>query len=452
MVQYTDKQKLAYYKKKSSMKGKSSNVKPSYSVSGSGDYKTVANRFYKNYKKPYRYPGAGAAIGGAIGGAFGRPALGSALGSGAHSLVKTVTGFGDYNVSQNSLVYNRDAVPEFSVNNERCTMLTHKEFITDVVGSTLFTKQEFRINPNIGTTFPWLSSIAENYEQYVVQGMIFEYKTTCATAIGSTNTALGTVVLATQYNSLSPPFQSKQQMENYEFAISSVPSQSIMHPIECDPNQTQCGGIFNMADPADASGDTRLYDIGRFTIATVGMQAASVIGELWVTYKICLLKPRLRTDDDESAVLFSNNPGTIISGLPFGTPANWLPINTAFDTKLITVLSGTTLSIMPGYLGVLCINIFWDMAGVGPNGNGPTTINFVGCVNVTQNLLSNTYTFPQILAAGGNGNMVQLIYVKCLGNLIQTIECLGFVSTASMQTCRILAISFPSEYIDYPYV
>lgn len=233
--------------RKSVKKGYSKDDKIAY-------YKKLAAKTYrKNSRKPYKYPGvgrhyggmAGAALGNALypgaGGAIGS-ALGSVVGQGAHALVKNITGFGDYKVSKNSLVYNKDAIPEFGGSNKRCTMITHREFIKDIVGSDSFNVEHFRINPGLSNTFPWLSSVANNWEQYVVQGMVFEFKTTCATAIGSTNTALGTVVLATQYNSLAAEFSNKQQMENYEFSQSSVPCESILHAIECDPHQTQCGG------------------------------------------------------------------------------------------------------------------------------------------------------------------------------------------------------------------
>jgi hypothetical protein len=86
----------------------------------------------------------------------------------------------------------------------------------------------------------------------------------------------------------------KQQMENYEFAQSSTPVHSLLHACECDPSQTANQGLFYVNNPNDQDGDARLYDLGRFTIATQGMQATGYnLGELWVSYKICLLKPKL---------------------------------------------------------------------------------------------------------------------------------------------------------------
>jgi len=41
--------------------------------------------------------------------------------------------------------------------------------------------------------------------------------------------------------------------------------------------------------------DQRFYDLGNFQIMTQGMQAAATIGELWVTYHVKFLKPKLPT-------------------------------------------------------------------------------------------------------------------------------------------------------------
>ena len=355
MVYYTAAQKAAYYKRKAN----SSRRAPARRAPAR---RAPARRAPTRRRTQYDYPGVGRKAGGFVGSSLGNMvfpgvggmvgnALGSVVGQGAQALIKRVTGFGDYNVSKNSLVYNADAVPEFA-NNDRCTVINHREFITDVLGSTAFSIQSYRINPNISTTFPWLAGVASNYEQYVIQGMIFEFKTTCATAIGSTNTALGTVVMATQYNSLAQDFTNKQQMENYEFSQSAVPSSSIMHPIECDPKQTQCGGIFNMYNSSDQSGDTRLYDIGRFSIATVGMQAASTIGELWVTYRICLLKPRLKGVEEVSDIFALDLP-TVLQAAPLGDVAEAAAAD--YNTGSVTLTSSTTLVIDPGFVGVMQI-------------------------------------------------------------------------------------------------
>lgn len=287
-----------------------------------------ANKLYANYKKPYKYPGLGRTIGSLAGGALGSTvgmgavgsAAGGALGQMGHSIIKTITGHGDYTVQENAMLFNRDAVPQFSGDNPRCTVVTHSEFIKDIRGSVAFSLDSFNINASNPALFPWLSQVARNYEQIVWQGLIFQFKTTCGTAVSSTNTAMGTVVMATQYNSLSENFINKQQMENYEFSQSSVPSASLMHPIECDPSLTAGNGLFYIENATDSNlnADPRLYNLGKFNIATVGMQAAATVGELWCSYKVCLMKPRQVGNNNQSDQWILDH-ATLTDLVPFGS-------------------------------------------------------------------------------------------------------------------------------------
>ena len=171
--------------------------------------------------------------------------------------------------------------------------LIHREYIQDVFSSEIFKSTSFSINPGLTSTFPWLSAVAQNFEQYKINQMSFQYKTTSSDALNSTDTALGTVIMSTDYNALSPPFINKQQMENNVFTVSTKPSLSQTHPIDTKQKQTpvEC---FNVRMGDVSEGDLRLYDLGNFQFATVGMQEADVnIGELWVEYDITFLKPKL---------------------------------------------------------------------------------------------------------------------------------------------------------------
>lgn len=236
------------------------------------------------------------------------------------------------------MLYNRDSVPQFTTANPRCTIIAHREFIKDIQGSVGFQNDQFNINASNPAVFPWLSQIARNFEQVVFQGIVFEYKTTCANAIGSTNTALGTVVMATQYDVMSDEFTNKQQMENYEFAQSTSPSASIMHAIECDPKLTHNQGLFYIPKANDIKNDNdpRMSNIGRFNIATVGMQASAVIGELWVTYKVCLLKPKLTSQVVQSDAWILD-AAEITDFYPYGKNPELRPNSTSaqynFDLK-----------------------------------------------------------------------------------------------------------------------
>jgi len=218
--------------------------------------------------------------------------IGSWLGKKAGSLFSSIIGLGTYAVTKNSLMANPSDPPVLS-NTKGGTRIQHREYITDITGSSAFTLTAFSINPGVAGTFPWLSGCALNFEEYILHGLVFEFKSTSATALNSTNTALGTVIMATEYNVVNPNFIAKRDMENYVYSTSCSPDVSALHPVECARDINVLSELFIRNTTPSSGSDLRFSDIGKFQIATVGMQASAIIGELWVTYDIELIKPKL---------------------------------------------------------------------------------------------------------------------------------------------------------------
>lgn len=201
----------------------------------------------------------------------------------------------------------------------------HKEFLTDVLSSVAFTSQVFPLNPGLEATFPWLSRVAQNFEEWLPRGIVLEYRTTSSDTLIAANPALGSVILATQYNSVNPDFVNKQQMENYEGAISCKPSVSMIHQVETKRSQTVMDEMYTRIGPIPANADIRMYDLGKTQISVVGSQTTgNVIGELWVSYEIELRKPKIPGDPIVDAARFSLLAGTATGespAIPGGTNA-----------------------------------------------------------------------------------------------------------------------------------
>lgn len=161
-----------------------------------------------------------------------------------------------------------------------------------VSGATKFTLESFRINPANAALFPWLSRIAQQYTEHRWHGLVMMYKPTSGESITSTNTALGRVIMATQYNVYEPSFINIQQMEGTQFAVSTKPSNGAIHGVECAKFKNVNTILYN--DDSTANDDQRFEDVGKFNIATQGMQGQyTELGELWVSYDVELIKPRL---------------------------------------------------------------------------------------------------------------------------------------------------------------
>lgn len=266
----------------------------------------------------HKAPGLLSALGGIAGGYLGGPA-GSILGSKAGDLISKITGFGAYKINKNSITEGQ-SIPSFRLNSEGVE-ISHREFITDVRGSVNFALSKYAINPGLPSAFPWLSQVAANFEEYTMKGLVYEYRPSSGTAVSNTSASLGTIILATDYNVLAPQFQNKQQMESYEFSSACVPFEPMMHPVECAPGANPTGTLFVRTGQTVLSGDQRLYDMGQLEIAAQGMQSAYTCGELWVTYHVCLKKPRI---DPNGVGMFSH-----ITELPSGTASNTHPLGTS---------------------------------------------------------------------------------------------------------------------------
>lgn len=212
------------------------------------------------------------------------------------------------------------------------TTIRYQEYLGDILTSPIagaFHIDTYLLNAANTETFPWLSQIAMNYEQYELEGVIFEFRSTSADALNSVNTALGSVIIATQYDVSDNIFNSKMEMLNYQFATCCKPSQSTMHMIECDPRQTTINDLYTLNGSTPAGTDPRLYHLGRTSIATTGFQGTNInIGQLHVTYQVKLLKPKLAVTLGNAVMYWTGQQLTYANITPLGTPATWFNVGT----------------------------------------------------------------------------------------------------------------------------
>lgn len=349
---------------------------------------------------------AGSSIGSALGGPTGG-AVGKLLGMAGDTLASFITGQGDYTVSSNTLCQGGLSPPVMLASkNSGSVILRHREFIADVIGSIPFSLRKYDINAGLPSTFPWLSSIASNFEEYRVHGMVFEFKSTSSDSVlsSSANSALGTVVMATQYNSLLGDFPDKKTMENYEFANSSKPSVSFFHPVECKSELNPLHELYVRTSNA-YKGDQRLYDLGSFQIAVSGQQAnGGTIGELWCTFEIELFKPK-----------YYNN---------YAMYSDHYNLQGVSATSPLGLTSGSYTS----SLRSLSLSPNWENSGV-MSGDGRTYI-------FPNSVTNGTYLFNWTITGTAVGSLVYplLAYFNCTPVFIFKGDAANFWSASTVST------------------
>jgi hypothetical protein len=279
-----------------------------YTGRGKYNYEAAANRFLRK----------------------GLPLLQSAFGGRG-----MYTGRGEY-VHSNNLVdgaadVHRTSIPSaMSVGDETgAIVISHREYITDIFGpnaGVAFQVLSYPLNPGLQGTFPFLSQLAQNYDEYEFIQMIWEYRSTTTDIGNSTTGQCGTVIMATNYNAAAAPFADKGLMMEYAHAQSCKVTEHMVHGVECDPEKNAGSPIlYTRNNPVATGEDLKSYDLGNFQIAIANSPAAYAnlpIGELWVQYAVKVRKPKLFSsrglDIDRESYYMSDTLGTLTTSLWFG--------------------------------------------------------------------------------------------------------------------------------------
>lgn len=336
-----------------------------------------------------------------------------------NGLQRMIRGFGDYTIANNSLMNGLD--PPTVRNSPGGMIIRHREYIGDITASTGFSSSIYPIQPGLFTSFPWLSGIAPNFEQYKWRGILYEFKSLASDAVLSTATssALGSVVMATQYDVRDPPFPDKFIMENYQYANSSKPSLSFIHPVECARSQSVLSELYVRTSAPPINADQRLYDLGNFTIATVGMQASTgVVGELWVTYEIEFMKPKLADFDLD----------VLMDHYRLSVPSSVAPFGNNFTSTAGSTLNGTltpTVYSFPPELnrGTFLLNYSATNNGL-TSGLLAATVTLANC---SYNTFYRSGTIPAINNAAA-GNLNNTLFQELVVNITGRNASITFAS------------------------
>lgn len=266
----------------------------------------------------------------------------------ANKVVTMLKGFGDYKVNRNSLLNG----PPIVANSSGRFIFQRQEYLGDISPSDIFTLTRYPLNPGQSNTFPWLAQIARSFEQWKPHGIVFYFRSLSSPNVLSeaANTSLGAVVMSTQYDPKDAPFLTKIEMENYWCTNSGPPYKDQIHPVECAKNQTLLNELLVRIAGQDPDSDLSFYDLGNFDIATVGCPGEDgTIGELWVSYCIEFMKPKIPEVPDSPE---------LVDFWTLGVPAASRPLGSSPPTEILNTLGGVLDNTLAGtitYDGVLSL-------------------------------------------------------------------------------------------------
>jgi len=301
------------------------------------------------------------------------------------------TGLGEYNIKRNSLMGMIDlgqGVPRVMNSNKgEATIINHRDYLGDLVtgsagvgGSSSFTLQTFALNPGNSGLFPFLSTIAQRFQEYEVRGCLIELKTLSSDYAASLS--MGAMFAAADYNVLGPAPHTKQQLENMEYAQSCKPSKTLIMPIECDPRNDSNTHLYVATESNYQGGDKRLFDLCNVYIGSSGVPSPlTPIAEIWVTYEVALYKPIITTPDASpegysTQIQFRE----IARDRPLGTVHATLP---GSNPDFVILPDGATVDFPAGKAKNYLVVINWT--GSASSTCGYPTLSFSGALSLINN-------------------------------------------------------------------
>lgn len=384
-------------------------------------------------KKSTPFGDVGEILGGAVGKMFNLNLQGPGrwLGSG----IGSIFGSGDYTLAgaapKENVIMNGSQIPKFSTT-RATNVVCHREYLRDWTGVNAFSNESFRLNPGDSETFPWLSTIAQNYQEYKFHGLVFEFRSLITDFV--TSGAPGVVVMATNYNANEPAYGTKQEMENSEFAVAVKPTLNLMHGVECAVQQTVDPIKYVRRGGADTTGDSRLYDLGTFQFANQG-SPNQLLGELWVSYCVEFFKPVLPDTVGGAVDTGLLNTSSITAGGAVGT----IQVGRSGNID-IRHLTSTTFQFYARANAYYIINYVWQgsVAGVAayPAISSPA-------LNTVQAFGFPTATFDNFTAPPGGTSTLSMEYTqtyRCIlandGPIVVTLT--GGVFPTTTTNCNII--------------
>lgn len=264
---------------------------------------------------------------------------------GGDMLQNFITGHGDYEVTQNTLLDANSLPLEVRNDPAKWTVLRKREYLGNVYSAPeegAFAVTDYSFNIGLPECAPWGYRTGQSFREWIASGAIVEFESTTSPIAPSGGSNLGSVMGAVEYNSSRiHPFTNEDEMENQDHSVSRATSQSWIMPIECAKDETvMADGLWTRSGPLPAGQPAQLYDHCVFSIGTIGQANSSTnLGKLYLTYEVYVRKPTINIQGSAipGDLFITGNPDYLD---PLGTDAGLIPcpentLNGSFSTETL---------------------------------------------------------------------------------------------------------------------
>jgi len=286
------------------------------------------------------------------------------------------------------------------------TVIRHKEFVVNILGQPTFTAVpngngiggafNFPIQPGSPIMFPWLSTIAQNFEQYRFRKLVARYVPRCGTG------TQGSILLVPDYDAADPAPPNEQAASNNQDMSEDVCWRSLECHLDISrmfPAKDQFKYV-RTGSPG-VNQDVKTYDGGNLWLFTSDAAANNtVFGKLWVEYEVEFKTPQVAngyTAPANSWIAIAGTTGTnqliVAPGVVNGTlPITLVGTTITFPSagRYTVLYSGSaatsvTASSFVAAGGCTLDNSYYTnfSGNLMLSGNGSTAMSFAAVVNVT---------------------------------------------------------------------
>jgi hypothetical protein len=337
--------------------------------------------------------------------------------------------------------------------NKKSITISENEYIQEInsnnSSTAFFMSAILPVNPGQVSTFPWLSTIAANYQKYQFTQLEFMFKPE-VTQFAPTGANTGKVIMSAEYNSSLGAPNNKEDMEDTLPNANDMPYENInlkLDPLECHKNSD---AKFIRSAGLPGGSDIKTYDCANLYIATQNQTCATTgLGELHVRYTVILSDPVIL---GQLGVPVNNSVTNLVdSKQPITSTVSYQPLLAAAATTALPVANGcgvvnTIGSIVPP-LGNYLLSISSTIESTSQ------TINGFAVSVLKNNIIQNQITDNSLLGtpvtyAFGNGstsyqNHITLggtMFLSCNGTDAITLSLWAMFASGTVTATTVLCL------------
>ncbi len=210
------------------------------------------------------------------------------------------------------------------------TRVRHRELLKDTVNGNMTWSSTatgcglYQLNPGLAVNFPWLSSVAQKWEQYRVHSLCVEFVPTSATS------SPGEIILTPIYDASEPAPDSEQHAVDDAGTVADSVWKRVR--IDFDPKAMMCPGPRKYVRSVQIAGDIKNYDVGYLFVSVNNCSGGGAIGKLYIEYDIEFFVPQFEAPPNR--LLYSTqltNAGNETYTTNTATPGFSSGVTTVFD-------------------------------------------------------------------------------------------------------------------------